>query len=133
MKRTSVPSPKAGRVTYTSRTSMVVRTALLVLVALVGGFIAGQAHQQYLYDAAVERAVQGLKQQGPAGELSALRVSWYYNGQEMPDLTQNPNCTLYRDPCPLDPPTKPTKQPPHCTPIADGNWDCGGYRDPTSI
>lgn len=125
----ATPRP-AYVVTNRSTLDKVVWATVTLVVVFVLGFLGGQAHQQAIYDKAVEDAKQKLKQQGPAqGAPAKLTVSWWYNGKEMPDLEQDPNCTLYRDPCPLDPPAKPTTQPPHCTKRTDGDWDCGGYRD----
>lgn len=113
MNTSAVPEPKpAYVVTNRSPLDRAIWIVVCFVVVFVVGFLWGQAHQQSVYNEAVEKAKQKLKQHGPAlGSPATLRVSWYYNGKEMPDFTENPNCVLYKDPCPLELPSRPQGQP----------------------
>ena len=128
MNTSKVPEPKPARVVTYSRADHYIYLALAIGLFYGVGVWHGMAIQQNTFDEAVEKARQELQHRGtPAG----LQLSWLYNGKVMPELTEDPNCVLYKQetrPCPLAPPTTPV-QAPHCrlistNPNGSHNWDC---------
>ena len=95
-------------------TRSIIWTAVALIVTFVLGGLAGASHQQSVFEEAVRKARQELQPHGPAlGAPASLRVSFNdsWVPKELPPLTENPNCVLYKDPCPLKLPAPPKPKP----------------------
>ncbi len=105
--------PNEPRPAYvvTNRSTMdrAIWAAVALVVVFVLGGLAGAAYQQKVYGEAVEKARHG--HHGPALGSPAVLIVSQWTAKELPPLTENPNCVLYKDPCPLDLPTPPKGQP----------------------